>query len=77
MATRHPLSWLVIHTAPDRNGRPTALLARASFDVEGDMVTVTGPGGQRDATQVRGRPVQDLAKLMLRQMFQREQAAAT
>lgn len=76
MATRQPFTWLVVDTAPDRNGQPTVLLARASYDETCDVVTVTGPGGQRDATQVDGHPMQPLAKLMLRQLFKQEQDAA-
>lgn len=73
MATRHPLSWLVVETAPDRNGRPTVLLARAVYDEADDLLTVTGPGGQREATQVRGASMTALAKLVLGQMFRKEQ----
>ena len=76
MATRHPLSWLVIDTATDRNGVETALLARAVYDSEGDMLIVTDPGGQRDVAHVGGHPMQPLAKHMLRQLFKREQDAA-
>ncbi len=52
------------------------LLARAVYDFEGDMLTITGAGGQRDVAQVSGHPMQPLAKLMLYQMFEKEQDAA-
>jgi hypothetical protein len=67
---------LVVDTAPDRKGQPTVLLARAVYDFEGDMLTITGAGGQRDVAQVSGHPMQPLAKLMLYQMFEKEQDAA-
>lgn len=73
MATRQPFTWLVVETAPDRNGRPTVLLARAVYDAQADLLIVTGPGGQRDATPVGGQPLQRLGKLILCQMFQKEQ----
>lgn len=76
MATRQPFTWLVVTSTPDRNGRETALLARAVYDAEGDMLTVTGPGGQRDVAQVGGHPMQPLAKMLLRGLFKREQDAA-
>lgn len=71
--SRQPFDWLVVTTAPDRNGREICLLARAVYYFDADTLTVTAPGGQYDATQVRGHPMQPLAKLMLRQMFKREE----
>jgi D-tyrosyl-tRNA(Tyr) deacylase len=76
MGSQMPLTWLVVTTAPAWNGQETALLARASYDASRDVLTVKGPGGQQDAERVGSRPVQPLAKLMLRQMFSREEGSA-
>lgn len=73
MATRLPMSWLVITTALDRNGCETALNAHASYNEHADVPTVTAPGGQREDTHVGRHPMQPLAKLVLRGMFRREQ----
>lgn len=76
MATRQPFTWLVVDTAPDHAGNPTVLLARASYDAESDVITVTTPAGRHGATQVSVHPMQPLAKLMLRQMFTLDQSGA-
>lgn len=71
MATRHPFTWLVVDTVPDHQGCDTILLGRASYDGEGDLLTVTtlGPTERAAETaQVKGQPMQALAKLLLREL---------
>lgn len=72
MATRQPFTWLVVDTAPDRNGRPTVLLGRASYDADADLLTVTsiGPASRlSESTQGGHTPLTWLAKALLRNMY--------
>ncbi|MBP6644765.1 MAG: hypothetical protein KA207_02845 [Burkholderiaceae bacterium] len=71
---KHPASWLIITTAPDRYGRETALLARASYNLADDLLTVIRPDGKSTATQGGGHPLKPLAELLVRELFRKEGA---
>jgi len=73
---RCPSSWLIATTIPDKLGRETVLLARASYDPDHDLLTVTTPDGQTDATQGGGHPLKPLAQLLVRELYRKQNAAA-
>lgn len=70
-----PLTWFVVTTVPDADGNEKALFGRASYDGDGDLLTVstlTACGRTVEATQVGGHPMHGLAKMLLREMFRKE-----
>ncbi len=74
---REPLTWLVIDYLPDQPtllGAPQVIFGRASYDGEGDTLTVstTLPGKRaKEVTHVGKYPMQDLAKMLLREMHRK------
>lgn len=75
MGSRQPLTWLVIDYQPDRPtllSAPLAIFGRASYDCEGDTLTVTtilGTNTVKDVTHVGSYPMQALAKQLLRELI--------
>lgn len=69
---RTPMTWLVVDVAKDHAGRPVALLGRASYDGDADLLTVTSIGPARrvsESTQGGHTPLTWLAKVLLRDMY--------
>lgn len=71
-----PLTWLVITTVADTNGREVALFGRAVFECPADTIVVTTPNGGREATHVGGLNAYLLAKSLVRELFRKEQDQA-
>lgn len=80
MGSRQPLTWLVIDYLPDQPtllGAPQVIFGRASYDGEGDTITVTTilPNKRaKEVTHVGRYPMQDLAKMLLREMHRKAPA---
>lgn len=72
MGSRRSLTWLIVSTISDDKGKEIALLGRASYDPDDDMLTVTTltpTGREAEEAEVRGHPMQPLAKLLLWEMY--------
>lgn len=74
MGSRKTLTWLVIDCLPDHPtllGAPLVIFGRASYDGDGDLLTVStilATSRPREVTNVGKYPMQELAKMLLREM---------
>lgn len=73
---REPLTWLVIDYLPDHPtllGAPQVIFGRASYDGEGDTLTVStilATSRPKETAEVRGLPLKELAQTLLRGLSQ-------
>lgn len=68
-----PLTWFVVTTLQDAAVNEKALFGRASYEGDGDLLTVstlTVTKRLQETAQVGGHPMQALAKTLLRELHQ-------